>query len=335
MNTTYECVLYLLNIYILYTTQDVTDILLNALAIEFVHQLDESYVDSAWWDTDFRYIKAGAIELVIRKYLNLHVLRDNKKQMTHSLLARSKSFASQSSKDGGSGVFMDANEPSSYEFRAKALLAQPKKVFSPLLNFLDMAGLLQSIQDFAERSCLSAIFCCFSESREAVFNRWNKYRDWIWWKKQLYPSQDDIDKIKANYEKLKEMEQACIEELDQKTTTPWTNSQGITAKDLMAKKLTEAKAADPQDTDAFWGYETISYEIHEETVLLGQVKEALFFLKVPFRLKQALLEGGCIEITLKIFWVVFESILIWFGMVVQILFPFMVLGLAFYTPYCY
>ena len=91
MNTTYECVLYLLNIYILYTTQDVTDILLNALAIEFVHQLDESYVDSAWWDTDFRYIKAGAIELVIRKYLNLHVLRDNKKQMTHSLLARSKS----------------------------------------------------------------------------------------------------------------------------------------------------------------------------------------------------------------------------------------------------
>jgi len=94
MNTTYECILYGnnnthfpsqflqlfnlnnlficyfrsikgINIIILYRSNDVMDIILNALAIEFVEKIDEVLSASSWWDPNYRYIKAAAIELFL------------------------------------------------------------------------------------------------------------------------------------------------------------------------------------------------------------------------------------------------------------------------------
>ena len=75
MNTGFVCGLYILNMMIIIFTDDTLDIVFNALAIEFVHQLDEMIVNSSWFDPDFRLLKAGAVELVIRRYLNLHQLK--------------------------------------------------------------------------------------------------------------------------------------------------------------------------------------------------------------------------------------------------------------------
>ena len=47
----------------------VIDIVLNALAIEFIVQLDETVADH--WDKDRRIIRAGACELVIKDHLDL------------------------------------------------------------------------------------------------------------------------------------------------------------------------------------------------------------------------------------------------------------------------
>ena len=71
----YLCLLYSANIAIIYFSNQVIDIILNALAIEFVSQLDELVVGSSWWDKDYRYLKAGAIEMVIRRYVKLQVRR--------------------------------------------------------------------------------------------------------------------------------------------------------------------------------------------------------------------------------------------------------------------
>jgi len=43
MNTAFECLLYLFNLFIIFNTNDILDVILNALAIEFVHQLDEDF----------------------------------------------------------------------------------------------------------------------------------------------------------------------------------------------------------------------------------------------------------------------------------------------------
>ena len=75
MNSAYLCGLYLLNIGILYTTDDVANILINCLAIEFVGAIDESFTAMDWYDTDYRYLKAGAVEMVIRRYVDFADLR--------------------------------------------------------------------------------------------------------------------------------------------------------------------------------------------------------------------------------------------------------------------
>ncbi|GMH61152.1 hypothetical protein TrST_g391 [Triparma strigata] len=79
MNTAFECLLYSLNLFIIYNTSDILDVILNALAIEFVHQLDEAFRASAWWDSDDRFIQAGTVELIIQRTLFLNMLKDCKR----------------------------------------------------------------------------------------------------------------------------------------------------------------------------------------------------------------------------------------------------------------
>ena len=74
MNSSYHCALYLLNIFLLFWTEDVADIILNALAIEFIKNIDEAITAGCWYDSDYRYLKAGAFENVIRHYVNFHKL---------------------------------------------------------------------------------------------------------------------------------------------------------------------------------------------------------------------------------------------------------------------
>eukprot|EP00592_Proboscia_alata_P015587 CAMPEP_0194394696 /NCGR_PEP_ID=MMETSP0174-20130528/123998_1 /TAXON_ID=216777 /ORGANISM="Proboscia alata, Strain PI-D3" /LENGTH=581 /DNA_ID=CAMNT_0039190523 /DNA_START=1347 /DNA_END=3089 /DNA_ORIENTATION=- len=71
MNTSYVCVLYLLNMYILANTEDANDVLFNALQIHFVLVMDEAVASSLWWDPNKRWIKAGVTELLLQINLRL------------------------------------------------------------------------------------------------------------------------------------------------------------------------------------------------------------------------------------------------------------------------
>ena len=79
MNTVFECFLYTLNLFIIFNTNEILDVILNALAIEFVHQLDEGFRASTWWDGNDRAIQAGTVELIIQKTLSLNMLNDYKR----------------------------------------------------------------------------------------------------------------------------------------------------------------------------------------------------------------------------------------------------------------
>uniref|UniRef100_A0A7S1UBC6 Uncharacterized protein n=1 Tax=Phaeomonas parva TaxID=124430 RepID=A0A7S1UBC6_9STRA len=73
LNISYPSMLYAVNSYVLFKTEDTIEILLNALAIEFIHTLDEEISATRWWDTTKRYLTAGFIEVAIRMTLQLHV----------------------------------------------------------------------------------------------------------------------------------------------------------------------------------------------------------------------------------------------------------------------
>ena len=68
--------LYLLNLFIIFNTNEILDVILNALAIEFVHQLDEDFCNCEWWDGGNRAMKAGAVELVLQSTLLINQLSD-------------------------------------------------------------------------------------------------------------------------------------------------------------------------------------------------------------------------------------------------------------------
>ena len=74
MNTLYVVGLYTLNILMIIAYDNPVDILLNALAIEFVHQLDEAVVTSGGFDPGWRHMRAGTVEMVLRRYIDLHLL---------------------------------------------------------------------------------------------------------------------------------------------------------------------------------------------------------------------------------------------------------------------
>jgi hypothetical protein len=74
MNSLYISLLMTLMLFILFLTDNTVDIILNALAIEFVAELDEELAEGDWFDPEQRYIKAGAVEMVIRATLRLEWL---------------------------------------------------------------------------------------------------------------------------------------------------------------------------------------------------------------------------------------------------------------------
>ena len=76
MNSAFKMVLYLVNIFILFFSEETADILLNALAIEFVHELDEEIAKCSWWDGSDRWLKAGCTEMILRNALRLEFLGD-------------------------------------------------------------------------------------------------------------------------------------------------------------------------------------------------------------------------------------------------------------------
>ena len=79
MNSLYVAILMSLMLFILFLTNDIFSIILNALALEFVHTLDEELAAGDWWDPGQRYIRAAALEFVLRVTLRLEFLEDAEK----------------------------------------------------------------------------------------------------------------------------------------------------------------------------------------------------------------------------------------------------------------
>jgi hypothetical protein len=74
MNTVYVVVVNLLMLIVLFLTDSTVDIILNALAIDFVLAFDEEIAGAKWYDGDRRYIRAGILELVFCVELRLEWL---------------------------------------------------------------------------------------------------------------------------------------------------------------------------------------------------------------------------------------------------------------------
>ncbi|KAI9011573.1 hypothetical protein DFJ74DRAFT_710478 [Hyaloraphidium curvatum] len=75
-NSAYPCALFLAMLFVLFLTQSAIELVLNALAIEFLHHLDEEIAGEGWYDPGRRFLRGGAVELLVRAALDGPALSD-------------------------------------------------------------------------------------------------------------------------------------------------------------------------------------------------------------------------------------------------------------------
>jgi hypothetical protein len=66
MNAVYIAWVNALMLIILFLTSSTVDVILNALAIDFLYKFDNEIPHSTWFDPDYRYLKASCIEMLLR-----------------------------------------------------------------------------------------------------------------------------------------------------------------------------------------------------------------------------------------------------------------------------
>eukprot|EP00816_Leptocylindrus_hargravesii_P006554 CAMPEP_0196805842 /NCGR_PEP_ID=MMETSP1362-20130617/5665_1 /TAXON_ID=163516 /ORGANISM="Leptocylindrus danicus, Strain CCMP1856" /LENGTH=847 /DNA_ID=CAMNT_0042178997 /DNA_START=230 /DNA_END=2770 /DNA_ORIENTATION=- len=75
MNTTYVNILYFINLTNIMQAATPLEAILNALALEYLFQIDEELGSSAWWDPSRRWIRAGSVEIILQNSIERHILK--------------------------------------------------------------------------------------------------------------------------------------------------------------------------------------------------------------------------------------------------------------------
>jgi len=198
-NTGYTCLVYALNIYMIFGTNDVLDVILNSLAIEFIYQMDEGFVMNEWWDPEKRWLKAGAVNLVLQSTLRLKKLSDpaefcaeygikmeELKEATHNNKSCMKSMK-MAKADRGNTKCMTNEEVKNYKLGKLALKTKNKN----------------AIKEFVKKRTK---FGATSTRGWAIFWKYENFRTWSYWDKVLFlPEVPDMTSTfnKAKTDKIK------------------------------------------------------------------------------------------------------------------------------------
>ena len=78
MKITDVYIIFVINLYNILNQASPTNVILNALALEFVFTIDEDYARVSWWDFSKRWLKAGMIEVYIQSQFEYRALIDNR-----------------------------------------------------------------------------------------------------------------------------------------------------------------------------------------------------------------------------------------------------------------
>jgi len=186
MNSTYVCFLYIFNIFIIIDAESALDVILNALAFEFIIRLDEEITLSDWWDPQKRWITAGTMELIIQNTLRLDCLQSPKlfskafnipeEEILEKCDRHPKLFLDekQALEDENNPIFMNEDEK---------MKARCKEIAIELGNSNAIKEYEKSPVYF---STLERYLC--HGHGNGMFQRYKHYRTWGRWENILYKS---------------------------------------------------------------------------------------------------------------------------------------------------
>jgi len=149
-NSVYVVILMSIMLFILFITDDIFSIILNALALEFVAGLDEELCSGDWYDPGGRYITAGAGEIMLRMVLQLEWMENPEKMreafdISNDAWARAMCLASGALKNEVGEPITEADYDAAWAAhknetveKSSALYKLGKKIYSNYSTYLDM-----------------------------------------------------------------------------------------------------------------------------------------------------------------------------------------------------
>lgn len=338
MNTAYIVVLYSIMLFILFNTNDVIEIILNALAIEFIHQIDEEISLADWFDAGDRWITGGAIELTIRANIRLDYLS------TPSKLCKYYGIDKEKLKEAlGTNVTGQSHSLKNYK------LAMKDEQNPEFMNFEDKlwlkceqyalksnnTGALKQYKKYqVEFGSIVGVLNKLHITDTAFFRRYPAYRTWSRWEKVLYLpklSSFNIEEYRKNHAAISDV-QFGIDVSDNKDETaiaPLADGTGnasfLNTKSIVpvSKRGTSIEGINnyhPEriDTHDLYDFFLDLFAVFTLASLVSSVITAVeqrTYASVPFRIIDGILEVV--------------------AYLLQILFPVFLIGLFFLLFACY
>ncbi|KAH9255263.1 hypothetical protein BASA81_006703 [Batrachochytrium salamandrivorans] len=197
MNSTYIALANTMMLFTLFLTDEASEIILNALAIEFVIMYAEEVVRMRWIDPYFRYLRAAATEMVTRYYLDPEVLSSPEKFCAEFDLPI-EYYTMQLGHERSSASLCDSKQASLDKINPQYMLPKDK-VWALAKNVAKrnhdrVAHRLfeKPIEKFDWVSRLVGI------RHQGLFNRWPNYRTWSKWELVLFASPCGEDYLPPN-----------------------------------------------------------------------------------------------------------------------------------------
>jgi len=308
MNTLYIYILFFINLINILNEANPTDVILNALALEFVFKIDEVYATASWWDPGRRWLKAGVMESFIQSEFNFRVMRSARlfsdrykirQKAVEKVCDNDNSLfydVDVSRKDGNNPKFMNDSERFEFYCRQKATamknesfeeFTKPSVIFGGLEERL--WGLIHKILG---RGGAGEGF--------GVFYRLQYYQTWSRWKKALFMA--DIPDIEDLFE---------------------INVYGnpILKKVLEREKSTKAMPFKNFKQDP----------INPSRRFVQEQKDVLTFHQLRTNMRFSIYQKDYE----RAFLIIFDGLLGWLSFAVQRVFPFINLFLFCFAFYCY
>lgn len=192
MNSTYIALVNTLMLSVLFLTDIPSEIILNALSIEFVINFDDEIVRLRWLDPFYRFVRAATTEMVLRYYIEVRVLSSASRFCREYDIPRT--------------VFNDAMRdndafPSHTAMNCRAL----SKLDSGNTKFMRAKDVVWTLAgEFAKETGNSVAQNVYLEHptrfdffawlvarwipTEGIFQRWEQYHTWSRWDRLLFVS---------------------------------------------------------------------------------------------------------------------------------------------------
>lgn len=362
MDSLYVVILMTLMLFILFLTNDIFSIILNALALEFVYMMHEEIARADWWDPDGRFMRAAVIEMMLLDVLSLDALEDpdefceefdlTKEQYAQAMKEAGERFPQVSSLSKRMArMVMSTDEefmlPLRDNAQAKADASNPTLMSKKLRYYARAAELARqdgnslAIANFVESTvqfgAVDQLMQRLGLKHTGIFSRFRDYHVWSRWSKLLYaaPHPKEIGKrtdpetgVVRPIWRIESFA-LCSNRIEATADgNPSVRSKGsggnVSEKMQAATRRLRMLIGSKKDSDDFINY----YKNSDQTALerfWDDIQATLFFGEMIKSLYTALDRGQYFSIPLRIL----DGFLQWFSYLYIMLYP-CVLVIAFW-----